>query len=54
MPIWLRKYTFTRLQEYYRKQNEELEKAKGKSTLKGSLPKGPNIRKPSYTTKAGK
>lgn len=54
MPIWLRKFTFSKLQEFYEKRNKEMEKAAGKSTLSTNLPKGPNIRKPSYTTKAGK
>jgi hypothetical protein len=28
MPIWLRKFTFKKIQEYFDKQNEEIEKQK--------------------------
>lgn len=34
MPLWLRKFTFTKIQEYYDKQNEQVKAAskKGNST----------------------
>lgn len=51
MPIWLRRFTFSKLKEHYEKQNEEAEKIKSQSKSKPSMPKGPNI-KPSYTSKA--
>ena len=54
MPIWLRKFTFTKLQEHYENQAKELQKTQGKSTINAAPPKGPNISKPTYTTKAGK
>jgi hypothetical protein len=48
MPIWLRKYTFMKLKEYYDKQNEEVKtQSKTKELAK------PDIR-PSYSTKASK
>jgi len=51
MPIWLRNYTFQKINEYYEKEAEEMKKAnKGKGG--GSIPKGPAIRQPSYTSKA--
>lgn len=53
MPIWLRNFTFQKMNEYYEKEAEETKKAtKGKGSQ--SMPKGPAIRKPSYTTKARK
>jgi hypothetical protein len=48
MPIWLRKYTFMKLKEYYDKQNEEV-KAQSKTKELAR----PDI-KPSYSTKASK
>jgi len=51
MPIWLRNFTFQKINEWYEKQNEEAEKASKKGGS-GKMPKGPNIKKPSYSTKA--
>ena len=57
MPIWLRKFTFQTLQEYYEKKKKEqdaqqalLENKKSKTTAR------PNITptQPTYTTKAPK
>lgn len=50
MPIWLRKFVFQRMNSFY---EEESKAAKGKTSPK-AMPKGPNIRKPSYSTKARK
>ena len=38
MPIWLRKYTFKEISDFYEKEKKEYEKAqgKGKSTLMDS------------------
>ena len=38
MPLWLRKFTFSKIQGYYDKQNEEIKAAKGgnKTTLMDS------------------
>ena len=50
MPIWLRNFTFQKMQEFYEKEKEEYDKANKKSqTLKGG-----KIKKPSYSTKARK
>jgi len=52
MPIWLRRWTFQKLQDFYNKKNEAEEKAYNKSTNRqtGKVNR-PNI-KPSYSTKA--
>jgi len=50
MPIWLRKFTFNKIKEYYDKQNEEAEKQQ--NILKNNSSKElarPNIN-PTYTT----
>lgn len=49
MPIWLRKFTFQKMNDYYEEQNK---KNKTASTTPQNMPKGPNIKKPSYSTKA--
>ena len=51
MPIWLRNFTFQKLNEFYEKEAEAAKKG-SKSTNAGNIPKGPNIRKPTYSTKA--
>jgi len=51
MPIWLRKFTFQKINEFYEKEAEAAAKASGKSTNK-SMPRGPAIKQPSYTSKA--
>lgn len=48
MPIWLRRFTFSKLQAYYEKQNEDAEKA---STQRK---RASNIKKPTFITKASK
>ena len=54
MPIWLRRFTFNKLREYYEKQKEEQEKAnKQMNPKKSSSPAKPNINSnKGYTTKA--
>jgi len=47
MPIWLRNFTFQKMNEFYEKEAEEAKRA-SKGKRGGSMPKGPNIRKPSY------
>lgn len=49
MPIWLRNFTFTKLKEFYEKQNEETQ-TKAETSSKTL---GPNIQ-PSYSVKASK
>lgn len=57
MPIWLRRFTFETLREYYEKQREEVEKQQNmlSNKDKGDVSR-PNIapKKPTYTTKAPK
>lgn len=50
MPIWLRNFTFQKMQEYYEKEKEQYDKVNNK----GNQLKGPSIKKPSYNTKARK
>lgn len=50
MPIWLRKYTFNQLQEYYEEQNKQ-QKQNNQSSIKKTL--GPDI-DPTYKSKASK
>jgi len=50
MPIWLRNFTFQKMQEHYEKEKAEYDKINKKS----SQLKGPSIKKPSYSTKARK
>lgn len=56
MPIWLRRYTFNVIKEYYEKQNEEYEKATNKPKTITSTSKiaKPPTTTPTYTTKASK
>jgi len=51
MPIWLRNFTFQKMNEYYEKEQEAMNKSKSKAPSK-STPRGPSVRKPSYSTKA--
>jgi len=50
MPIWLRNFTFKKMNDYYEEESKQYKKG----TPAQSMPKGPNIRKPSYSTKARK
>lgn len=53
MPVWLRNYTFRKISDFYEKEKEEYEKAKGRQ--KATVPKGPGVRRtPTYNTKARK
>lgn len=57
MPIWLRRFTFETIREYYEKQKEETEKQQNMLKNKGQTDtKGPaiNSKQPTYTTKAPK
>lgn len=54
MPIWLRRFTFNKIQDYYNKKNEAEEAAmkKAQGVQKAKIAR-PDI-KPDYTTKASK
>lgn len=49
MPIWLRRFTFKKLKEFYDKQNESY--SPPPSTSRNSQVAGPDI-SPTYTSKA--
>ena len=57
MPIWLRKFTFEKLKEYYEKQKEEAEKQQNllKNTSSKEISR-PNVapKSPTYVAKAPK
>ena len=50
MPIWLRVFTFEEIDKHYK----EVNKAGKKKTLDNEIPRGPDIRKPDYISKARK
>jgi hypothetical protein len=56
MPIWLRRFTFNKVKEFYDKQKEEKDKVENTLTNKGSKNdlSRPNITptKPTYVAKA--
>ena len=45
MPTWLRRFHIQKINEYQKKQNEEIEKVKGKTTNSSSpdIARGPNV-----------
>lgn len=49
MPVWLRRFTFNKMQEYYSEKNEAEERQikKANSEIK-------KVRRPSYSTRASK
>lgn len=51
MPIWLRKFTFSKIQEFYKAKQEAEKSQLSKIDKSKSTQKGPDI-KPSYTSKA--
>ena len=53
MPIWLRRFTIQSINEFNEKQVEEAKKSNKGTELKG-IPKGPAIKRPTYSTKARK
>ena len=44
MPIWLRRYTFRKLQDYYKEKNEDSEKQQAEIKRQTSKLKIPNYR----------
>lgn len=61
MPIWLRRYTFNSINEFYKKEKEEYDEAvgKGKMVTANTPVAKPNIPKlkdsiPTYTSKVSK
>ena len=43
MPIWMRRYHIQKINEFNKKQKEELEKSKKGKTAPSNRPTGPNI-----------
>jgi hypothetical protein len=57
MPIWLRKFTYNNIREFYEKEKEEYDKAMNKSkTITNTTPiaKPAIPQNPTYNTKASK
>lgn len=54
MPIWMRKFTYNQIREFYEKQREEEEKAmnKAKGYQDATKIAKPPVVNPTYTTKA--
>tara|TARA_R110002153_G_scaffold226414_2_gene379086 strand:- start:288 stop:449 length:162 start_codon:yes stop_codon:yes gene_type:complete len=53
MPIWLRNFTYQKLNEFYENEAEQYKKA-NKGQGGSDTPRGPAIQQPSYTSKAPK
>jgi hypothetical protein len=56
MPIWLRRFTYKKIEEYYQKQNEEISKQQNQlnpSQKKNDIQK-PAVPTPTYKTKGTK
>lgn len=53
MPLWLRKFTFQKVKEYYNKQNKEMEKAKKgqNSNNKTLIDSDGNVKAPEFLKK---
>jgi hypothetical protein len=60
MPIWLRNYTFKKMEKFYKEEKEAEEKflasSQGKQTLENDFTsiQRPDIKAPNYSTKASK
>lgn len=58
MPIWLRKFTFNKLKDWYNKKNEKKESQANQIDMvnpdKSKIPTRPTINPPTYITKASK
>jgi hypothetical protein len=47
MPIWMRKFHISRINEHIKAQNDAQEKSEGKSQMGSDRPMGPNVSKAS-------
>ena len=58
MPLWLRKFTFEKIKEFYEKEQEEIEKQQDQLSNKSTPGKNeiarPNVPNPTYSTKVTK
>jgi hypothetical protein len=48
MPIWLRKFTFNKIQDHYTKQKEEIEKSKTGSNTTNVMDSSGNVNSPQF------
>jgi hypothetical protein len=53
MPIWLRRFTIQSINEFNQKQAETAKKSNKGTELK-KVPKGPDVKNATYSTKARK
>lgn len=49
MPIWLRRFTFNKINDFYKKENEEIEKSKNGSKSKSLIDPTGKINAPEFT-----
>jgi hypothetical protein len=54
MPIWLRKFTFNKLKEYYTPKDNKNESSWTQGDVKEEASKNKQIKVPTYVTKASK
>ena len=50
MPIWLRKFTYNNIREFYEAEKKRMEESSKQNKGRTQKPKGPDV-KPSYRTK---
>ena len=48
MPIWLRNFTFNKINDHYAKENEEVKKAQGKSGSSKSITTDGQVTSPEF------
>jgi len=48
MPTWLRKFTFNKIQDYYTKQKEEIDKSKTGSNTTNVIDPSGNVNTPQF------
>ena len=51
MPIWLRKFTYDRIADFYKREEEATQNTQPSQNNNNNLPMGPDI-SPTYSTKA--
>ncbi len=54
MPVWLRKFTFNKLKEYYAPKQNKNEESWTQGNVKEEAAKNKQIKVPTYVTKASK
>jgi len=51
MPIWLRRFTYTKIKEHYDKQAEQLNKSKQKENTTNIIGKDGKVKSPQFLNK---